>query len=261
MVGVVGLAAKFLISKRFDRLLDALDQQLADTQSAVAPRTDLPPEVASLAKRLGADSANPAHYIDLRQSGTMWLKPDGSPQRFTARQRIGTSGSGFVWRAKIGVVGMIAVVDSFVAGRGFLEARVFGAMRVARIDGTPALNQGEALRYLAELPLNPDAILFDHALIWSADGPRHVKVAMGHGESRAEIVFGLDDTGLIRTASAASRAFGATGQRYPWHGRFWDYDIVKGRCIPRQAEVAWVVEGKDFIYWRGKLQEWVPVHI
>jgi hypothetical protein len=254
--GAVGLAAAIMTRTRFTEKIDALNQRLAEAQDLTEARTDLPPEVAQLATRLGANSANPSQFIDLRQSGTMWFKPKGRPLRFTAQQRIGTSNSGFVWRAKIGPFGMTRVVDAFVTGRGFLEARLFGVVRVAQIDGTAALNQGEGLRYLAELPLNPDAILFDHALTWTVDGPRTITVATGQGAARAEIAFELDDAGLILAASAVSRTFGQSGKRYPWRGRFWDYHFVDGRQLPMQAEVAWVIDGNDFTYWRGKMESW-----
>jgi hypothetical protein len=242
---------------RFNRKRDALARHLDNSQIASGARTDIPSEVIALAARLGARSERPTRTIDLRQTGTMWFKPGGQPRAFTARQKIGTMVSGFVWCADFGPFGSIKVVDSFVAGCGYLEARMLGALRVARIDGTVAINEGEALRYLAELPFNPDAILFCHALDWSIDGAGTIKVATGKGASRAEIVFNLDKEGLISTAQAASRAFDATGQRHPWHGRFWDYQECSGRLVPMQAEVAWVIDGKDFIYWRGTMTQWV----
>lgn len=245
--------------RRFADGLNALDQRLAEVQTAIpSARADLPVEVAALARRLGVSADCPARYVDFEQTGTMWMKPAGAPQRFTAQQRIGTSNTGFVWRAQIGKLGQIAVVDSFVAGRGLLEARLFGIARVARINGTPAINQGEVLRYLAELPLNPDAILFDHALEWAVDGPHQIEVATGAGDARAEIIFGLDKNGLVETASAASRAYGTSGKRYPWKGKFWDYQQACGRLLPMQAEVAWDIDDVDFTYWRGLMKNWHP---
>lgn len=254
-IGVIGMAAALLVRRRFNHRIDALDRQLADAQTNVGARSDLPAAIAELARRMGADDAHPARFVDIRQTGTMWFKSGGAPQRFTARQRIGSSSTGFVWRAAIGPLGAITVVDSFVAGRGLLEARLFGAVRMAREDGTAALNQGEALRYLAELPWNPDAILFDHGLEWMVADTRTIKVALGSGASRAEITFGLDAAGLIETAGAASRTF-STGKCYPWHGRFWDYQKISGRMIPMQGEVAWVIDEKNFVYWRGRLEKW-----
>lgn len=156
-----GATAAITSRRQFIAKLDALDHQLAEGQHSAEPRSDLPKQVAALATRLGATGISPALFVDLRQIGAMWFKRGGAPQRFTARQRIGTTSAGFVWRAKVGPLGAMWVVDALVAGSGFLEARVLGILRVARIEGTAAATQGEALRYLAELPFNPDAILFD----------------------------------------------------------------------------------------------------
>lgn len=254
-VGALGISAAYLTRRSFSAELDALAQKLADSQTDHVARGDLPAAVRALAMRMGADPDSQVPFVDLRETGTMWFKPGGLPLAFTARQRIGTSTTGFLWRAVIGPLAALTVVDSFVAGSGLLEARLFGALRVARQDGTSALNQGETLRYLAEIPWNPDIILFDHALEWTVIGPRSIKVATGAGRSRAEITFGLDEAGLIETASAASRSFGGD-KRYPWQGRFWDYQSRGSHRIPLQGEVAWVIDGADFIYWRGKIESW-----
>lgn len=165
------------VRKTFLEELDALER-LANAQDPKPElRTDLPPEVAALAARLGASAEVPAHHVDFGQTGTMNMKPGGPPQRFIARRRIGTLNSGCVWRARIGRLGQIAIVDSFFAGQGMLEARLLGVARVAKFVGKPSINQGELLRYLAELPLNPDAILFDHALVWAVADARTIVVA------------------------------------------------------------------------------------
>ena len=262
-VGIVAATLGFVAAiagKRFGDRMNALDQRLVDSQSPCKQRNDLPPEVAALAARLGADAEHPSRHVAFRQTGTMWLKPDGPPESFTASQRIGTTRSGFVWRGRIGALGKIAVVDAFVSSQGHLEARLFGALRVAKMDDSPAINQGEMLRYLAELPLNPDAILFDHALEWVVVDPQTIKVAAVTGDDHAEITFALDDDGMIVTGQAASRTFDvATGQRYPWHGRFWDYQRVSGRLLPMQAEVAWVIDGVEQVYWRGTMIDWQAI--
>ena len=150
-LGVIAATAGIVAAmagKSFRDQMDKLDRRLVDAQVSTKARADLPPEVAALAKRLGVDAQHPSHHVTFQQTGTMWLKPDGPPQRFTAQQRIGTSRSGFVWRGSIGALGKIAVVDAFVDGQGHMEARLFGALRMAKIDDTAAINQGEMLRYL-----------------------------------------------------------------------------------------------------------------
>lgn len=43
---------------------------------------------------------------------------------------------------------------------------------------------------------------------------------------------------------------------HPWQGRFWDYAKIDGKLIPRQAEVAWDLDGQEFVYWRGRIRSW-----
>lgn len=91
-----GAGAIFARTAFFDQL-DALERDLADAHDTVPKaRSDLLPEVAALAARSGTNADNPAGYVEFQQTGTMWMKPCGPPQRFTARQCIGTSKSGFV---------------------------------------------------------------------------------------------------------------------------------------------------------------------
>ena len=101
----IGITAALLARRRFVQRLDTLDAQLAEAQTRANPRSDLPTTVTELAIRTGADRVSPAQFVDVRQTGTMWFKPGGAPQHFTARQRIGTSSTGFVWRADVGPLG------------------------------------------------------------------------------------------------------------------------------------------------------------
>ncbi len=149
--------------------------------------------------------------------------------------------------------------DPLVAGSGGLEVRLAGVFPVAKVLGGPSITRGEALRDLAELPWNPDAILANGVLDWTIINARTIRVAMGVGAERGEVTFGLNDAGLVETSSAESRDYlepnGVTTAR-PWHGRFWDYKVVAGRWLPQQGEVAWALDVAEFVYWRGRLLSW-----
>ena len=253
----VGIAAQ-LRRHRFNARLDDLEGSLVGVGPPSLLRSDLPPQVVELALRLGAKAQEPAPYVVLRQSGWMWRTPGAMPMRFVARQTIATATPGFMWRALFDPFGSVVVADYFVAGHGGLEARVLGVVRVAREVGNADVDRGEAIRYLAELPWNPDAILHNPSLEWTVVSPRTIKVATGRGAGRAEVTFELDDSGLIRAGSAADRPYidGARRLLRPWHGRFWDYREIDGRRVPMQGEVAWVLDGRDFIYWRGRIEAW-----
>ncbi|MEO6004692.1 MAG: DUF6544 family protein [Opitutus sp.] len=223
------------------------------------PRTDLPPEVRALAARMGVRSAGGSSFAIFEQTGQMWPAPGGKPMNFTARQTVRVDGPEFLWRATTALpVGMM-IADYLIAGTGGLEVRLLGAFPVAHMVGGDDAAQGEALRYLAELTWNPDAILANRALDWTVVDPKTIKVAMGVGAARGEVTLELDGHGLVVGISAASRIYAekkGPATRRPWRGRFWDYQSIGGRFIPRQGEVAWVLETGEFIYWRGRILRW-----
>ena len=76
---------------------------------------------------------------------------------------------GFVWQATgtMAAIVPLQVLDSYVDGIGLLDVRVAGSIPVARSsDGETA--KGEAMRFLAELPWNPEAILNSEGLTWES---------------------------------------------------------------------------------------------
>ena len=151
------------------------------------------------------------------------------------------------------------IADYFVKSVGGMKVKMLGTITLANMVGGETAAKGESLRYLAELPLNPDAILFNTALEWTTIDSKSFKVAAGQGKARGEITFKLGDDGLIATASAPSRPYGTSAANmteHPWHGRFWDYQTVEGRTVPMQAEVAWEFDTGEFTYWRGKMLNW-----
>ncbi len=253
-----GCVLVLALRRRFSAHLDAIETEVRESNSRQETRTDLPPEVVALASRLGARPDGASRFAAFTQSGQMWRTPGGKPMDFTARQTMCVGATGFLWRARMGSPVSVVVADYFVTGVGGLDVRLLGAYSLARMVGGAAVNQGEALRYLAELPWNSDAILANRSLDWRIVGANRIAVATGVGADRGEVTFDLDERGLVVRASAPSRIYSAKGgaTARPWHGRFWDYQHIGGRFMPLQGEVAWVLDTGDFVYWRGCLTGW-----
>jgi len=238
--------------------LDALDAELRKPVTAIVARYDLPPEVVALASRMGANAKPASSFAEFDQSGQMWWTPGGKPIDFSAHQTVRVDTTEFLWRASTRLPLNVVVADYFVGGTGGLEVMLFGALPLARMIGGAGANRGETLRYLAELPWNPDAILANTALDWTVVNHKTIKVATGNGPERGEVTLTLDENGLIAHASALSRLYvekGRTTAR-PWHGRFWDYQRLDDRLIPMQAEVAWTLDAGEFVYWRRRILIW-----
>lgn len=241
----------------FARRLDDLEQELADGPPA-EPRSNLPAEVAALAKRCGARADRPSRSVRFSQTGQMWTAPGSKTMEFEARQTASSTSSNFMWRADFGPFGAVKVADYLVGGQAGLEARVLGAWPLAEGLGSPEARRGETMRYLAELAWNPDAILFNPAIEWTVLGERRLKAAAGAGRARAEVVLELDGIGLLIGAHAEARPRLKDG-RYvptPWRAKCWDHGWMDGRMIPLAGEASWDLGGVEFPYWRGRIFRW-----
>jgi len=91
--------------------------------------------------------------VQVMHTGTFNMSETGEQWKpFTSTQRVSTRPPGFVWNGRIAMMpGLpVRVHDAYVAGEGILHASLFGLITLADMRGTPAMDEGELIRYLAE---------------------------------------------------------------------------------------------------------------
>ena len=219
----------------------------------------LPAAVYDLALRLGADPKSSARDIRLTQTGRMKTQLDAvSWMPFNATQSISMRACAFDWLARAGPFGVISARDVLANGEGRLDVMALGVIPIARAAHTPALVRGELMRYLAELPWAPDAILHNPNLRWREDSADRLAVGAGSGDTSSQVILSLDNDGRISGAFAPDRPRSATAPILPtpWRGRFSDYRRHADRWLPFGGEVAWEIDGKEVTYWEGRLVGW-----
>jgi hypothetical protein len=222
----------------------------------------LPSAVLGLAARLGVKSSSNTTAVSLTQSGRMKAKLDAkSWMAFTARQSISTRTCAFDWRARAGPLGMVSGRDALENGEGRFDIMALGIIPIARAAHSAALVRGELMRYLAELPWAPDAIVLNTALRWREDGADKIIVGAGTGETAVDVVLSLDTEGRIAGAFAPDRPRSAVAPVLPtpWRGRFSDYRQHNGRWLPFAGEVGWEIEGRELIYWQARIERWQAI--
>lgn len=221
-------------------------------------RARLPGAVYDLAERLGIKPQDRWSEVRLSQTGRMRQKASASWSAFTARQTIALSECAFDWRARSGPGGVVSVRDALVDGVGHLRVRALGLVTLAHAKPTAELTRGELMRYLAELPWAPDAILRNADLKWRADGPDRLVVGAGSGETAAEVTLTLDGEGRIAGAFAPDRGALIDGVTVPtpWRGAFSDYRLHDGVWLPFFGEVSWGMPQGEFTYWQGRIATW-----
>ncbi|MGO8909009.1 MAG: DUF6544 family protein [Bradyrhizobium sp.] len=259
-VALVAVAVVAAVARRaFHERIETLKQSLEQAPTALEERNDLPPEVLALARKLGVPKGECSRLVRLTQSGEMWLKPHSKPLAFTAQQIIAVAEVGFLWRARFRLAGVsMQIIDYLVGGEGGLQGRLLDVFPVVSMTGGEAMFRGEAMRYLGELMWNPEAILFNKALDWRVINARTLAVATGDGARRCEVRLLLNETEdmIGMEATDRPRQVGRGVTDCPWFGRGGDYEMIAGRRIPTRAEVGWIIDGAEFIYWRGRIESW-----
>lgn len=183
----------------------------------------------------------------------MWLKPGGRAMRFEAAQSFALDRVAFWWRARFPVLGplKLRVVDDYADGDGKLEVRVLGLPLQRQSDAETV--KGEALRYLAELPFAPPAMILNTTLEWRGIDERTAEVATTLGGRRLAVRLEANDDGDFVHSSSTMRKFKA-GHEWvptPWGGEFGQYETIGGMRIPTRAEAYWELPQGRYVYWRG----------
>ena len=194
------------------------------------------------------------HRVRVTQTGEMVTKPGGRPLRFEAVEEFEVDRVAFAWRARFPVLGPLAlrVTDSYDPPDGRLEVRVLG-VAIQRRRG-PELAQGEAFRYLAEIPWGPHAVRANGELEWREIDEATAEVATVVGGERLAVRLGFDGTDVIQTSASRPR-LEAHGALTRWIGEYSDYTSLRGIRVPRHGEVRWELPEGPFTYWRGAITD------
>lgn len=199
------------------------------------------PLVQRIVDRAGVDPDRLPSRVHFEQVGEIALRP-GKWQRFRARQSIDVRACSFRWEAKVRMAPLVhvRVVDTFVAGRGLLDARLWRLFRLARAEG-PEIDQGELLRYLAELPWCPHALLANEDLTLRAKGKDTLLVCTPFAGKELEMRLTVDEQGDVTAARTDARGRYEAGLLvdHPWGGTFHDHEAIDGLRVPRRCRVFW----------------------
>jgi hypothetical protein len=191
-----------------------------------------------------------AGTFNMSASGDRW-------KTFTSRQRVVMRRPGFLWDAKVAMLpGLPArVVDSYIAGEGLLRAAVLGLFTVADVHGAGEIARGEFMRFFAEAPWYPTALLPSQGVRWEAVDVHSATAIIVDGPITLSLLFRFDASGLIDSFRAEARGAGAGKDMVmlPWEGSWSDYQLRDGLRVPCAGEVAWVRPEGRRPYFRGRV--------
>ncbi len=239
------------------------------TGGAVTPRVSvysiqelegLPEPVQRYFQAVLADGQRLVRNARVRHRGSFNMgQVEDNWQPFSSDQMVVTNPRGFIWDASIRMVPgiQVFVVDAYVAGRGVLEAKLFGLITVMKQPESPQLNQGELLRFFAEAAWYPTALLPSQGVEWQAVDANRAIATLSDSGLTVSLIFTFNEEGLIESVRSEERFREINGEQVatPWEGRFWDYEVREGMLVPSAGEVAWLLSEGPKPYWRGDITD------
>jgi hypothetical protein len=260
LLGVVSLYGKY----QWQLSTDRLRAKLTDGRQTMNPKTYDPKELEGLPdpvqryfQAVLKDGQPIVSAANLSQQGLFNMsetKAKWSP--FTATQFVTTQRPGFDWDARIQMApGVSAFVhDAYILGSGSLHVSLLGLFTVADVRDTPQAAQGELLRFFAEMPWYPTALLPSQGVRWEAIDNTSAHAAVTDGATTISLVFRFNADGTIETMRAEAR-YRDKLTTMPWSGRFWNYSTRDGMLIPLQGKVGWEYPDGLRLYYKGKVTE------
>lgn len=176
---------------------------------------------------------------------------------FTSSQRVVIDPPGFVWDGHIAMLPGLAmrVHDAYAGGEGLLHAALFGLFTLVDDRDADELARGELMRFVAEAPLYPTALLPAPGVVWSAVDAHTADLRFSDHHLSVTLRFTFSADGLIETVTVPARGRSVGGRLVPtrWQGRWFDYRHHSGMLVPTRGEVAWLLDDGAKPYWRGTL--------
>lgn len=272
VLGLVGFVAMVGAAWAFGqwnwaRKTDDLSRRLEAARQAAPARVFDPGELEGLPEpvvrhlRQALPPGTPIiRSVDVTHHGTFNMgESEEKWKPFTSRQRVVTQRPGFVWDARVSMgPGLTAYVhDAYVDGEGVLEAAIDGAFTVVDLRDRQETARGEFMRFFAEAPWYPTALLPSQGVKWEAIDERSARGTLADGDTVLSMTFTFGPDGLIETIRADSRGrtVGSQVIPTPWEGRMSNYQRRDGLLIPTQAEVAWLTPQGRWPYYRGAVRE------
>lgn len=196
--------------------------------------------------------------VRLRHRGEFDLGEDEPAWKpFTSEQWVTTQRPGFVWDGRVVAAPGLAVHvhDAYVGGVGVLRPALAGLFTLADLRGTPALAEGELMRWLAEAAWYPTALLPSQGVRWEAVDAHAARATLEDGAVRVTLTFRFADDGTMTAARAEARGRTVDGRivMTPWEGRWSNFQWIDGMRVPLDGEVAWLTPQGRKPYWRGSV--------
>jgi len=271
-IGVIAVAAAGLVALGNGWWQRSTKEQMAKLDAARLPspssRYDarelegLPLPVARYLRAVLKDGQPLIAAATFTMAGSFNMSATGERWKpFTSTQRVVVHRPGFLWNGSVSMFPAVRgrVHDRYIAGVGGLHATLLGLYTVARVEGAGEIARGELMRYFAETPWYPTALLPSQGVRWEAVDDQSAMGTLSDGPITLTLLFKFDDAGLIASVHADARGAvsGSETVMRPWDCSVSNYQLRSGMLVPTRGEAAWMQPRGRRPYFIGTLSSLV----
>jgi hypothetical protein len=151
----------------------------------------------------------------------------------------------------------VRVRDSYLSGRGAMEATTLAIVPVMNQRDKTELNEGALQRYFAEAVWFPTALLPESGVAWRAIDDSRALATLADSGTKVSLEFSFNAKGEITRIYSASR-YREAGGKYeltPWVVQVRAYEERGGMRIPLEGEVSWQLPEGLQSYWKGRIMD------
>jgi uncharacterized protein DUF6544 len=247
-VGVLGTVVnvnRLRMDRRFTQEVRAL-VAAPPNRAPLGASVELPAPVARY-RELAVGDRKPVHTLRLRHGGTFRMSPTAEPRAIRGTQTFTVDPPGFSWLGTIslGPGVWVHARDMLVQNRGNMLVMLDDTVRLVDARG-PELDQGSALRLLAEMVWYPTAFFDARSVSWTAIDAAHALATLRVGSLEVSAAFEFGPSGLPLKVTA--RRFMDQRGLQTWAGSYGDWRTVEGMRVPFEADVTWELDSGPYTY-------------
>jgi len=244
------------VEKEVKRLY-ANSKDISEAHYSVNQITNLPEPVQRYFKYSLQENQNYISFVKLKHEGTFRQSQGQGWIPMVGQEYFTTENPGFVWIGKMKPYPLLWIdgKDEFIDGKGNFQIKLLSLFTVADTKGKES-DESELLRWLAETPWFPTALLPSKYLHWESVNSSSAKAVVEYGKIKATVVFSFNEQGqIIKLNADRYRTVNNTFSKDKWVGYYRDYTKVNDVMIPKEIEAAWNFSSGEFSYAKFKITD------
>jgi len=256
-IGLSDMLFKQQIEREIERLYSA-SKDVSNKTFSMDQIKNLPEPVKRYFTHPLEEGQHYVSYIKLKHTGEFRQGENQKWMSIEGQEYFTTETPGFIWIGKISLLPLVWItgVDKYLEGRGTFQIKIMSIFTIADDPTGKELDESELMRWLAEAPLFPTALLPSSYLHWEPVDSDSAKAIIDYGRTRVEALFHFDKKGeIVQMNADRYRAVDNSFVKEKWLGHYSNYAVTKNILVPWDIEVSWNSEVGNFTYAKFKIKE------